>query len=189
MREPAGDDETGTAAARAEGYPAGSASTEIDDLRFELLRNALYNDDRQAHFEFANRFVIFCTIVLGAGAFTEIAGAMTERIAAFVVVVLNAFALVRDLGGKARDHGELRARYYRLLSELDAGDIADIRRQMTLAYADEPALFHAVNALAHNRAGRSLHGENFRRPVTVGWFSRVTRNYWRHEGTQFPDAV
>jgi hypothetical protein len=145
--------------------PTGSTpSKAIEDLRFDLLRSALYHDMRQSGLLRAHRILLFLTILLGSGAIAAFGAEfpLIGQAAGVAVAVLGTASLVWDYGGVSKDHALLRQRFYALLSGLETGaDVHTTKSEMTLIFADEPPVIYRVNQRAHNRAGESLFGDDF----------------------------
>lgn len=162
---------------------------ETDFLRFDLLRSAIYHDEREQTMSFRNRASAFLTIILGSSVIAAMAESFPQAATVFaaLTVVNGAAVLVFDYAGSARDHRDLKRRFYEMLSEIEEEDrnLRDIRRRMTLAYADEPPIMHALNAVAHNRAGETLFADDFDR-VSIGWFARTLRNWIAFRAQSFP---
>lgn len=146
---------------------AGGASTEIGRLRFELLSSALYHDIEQVLWMRLHQFMLFIVVLLGSSAIAAFGASypFLGQIAGVLVAIISAAQLVWDFGGRARDHKELRRRYYNLLAETEEStcDMGSIRSRMTAIYADEPPIRQRANKLAHNQAGESLFGDDFDR--------------------------
>lgn len=163
------DAATETASAPAStGYArpaAGSAATEIGQLRFDLLRSALYHDAEWIRWQRIHRLFQFIVVLLGSGAIAAFGAAwpIVGQIAGALVATVSAAQLVWDFSGRARDHQDLKRRYYALLSEAEVPgvDLAGMRGRMTAIYADEPPLRDKSNRRAHNQAGESLFGDDF----------------------------
>jgi hypothetical protein len=103
--------------------------------------------------------------------------------AALATVLINAGTLVYDFAGGARDHRDLKRRFYELLAEVEGPepDTRAIHRRMILAFAEEPPTHRALNALAHNQAGDLIWGPGKFSRVRVSLLARVTRHVltWR----------
>lgn len=153
--------------AGAEGVSAGGQATKaIEDLRFDLLRSALYHDIRQTALLRLHKILTFVNIMLGSGAIAAFGAQfpLIGQFAGLAVATVGAAQLVFDFNGSARDHADLRRRYYSLLATAQRDtDPAAIAAEMTLIYADEPPLRDRVNRRAHNQAGESMFGDDFTR--------------------------
>ena len=183
----AGDAQGGDVAERT---AAGDRQAEVELLRFDLLRSALYHDDREQGLSRRNRWFAFATVVLGSSFAVTLLGEypVAGLIAAALTVLINAAALVFDYAGGARDHRELKRRYYELLADAEAAepDTAAIRRRMTLIYADEPPFHRALNAVAHNQAGDLIWGPGKYNRARIGLAHRLTRNLLTWRTSAFP---
>ncbi|MBI6628353.1 hypothetical protein [Pontibaca salina] len=168
-------DRHATAKADATGTPAGSISaggetaekaTEIELVRFDLLRCALYHDISQHWLGRIHRGLTFLMIVLGSGAIAGFGASypIVGQAAGALIAVIGAASLVWGFGESAVLHADLRRRYYGLLAELERGaDMADVKARMTTIYSDEPPVSNRINKRAHNQAGQSLFGDDFNR--------------------------
>lgn len=141
-------------------------TTQIGRLRFDLLQSALYHDVLQIKAERTHKCLLFLSVLLGSGAIVAFGAQIPilGQAAGLVIALVSAAQLVWNFGGLGRDHKELQRRYYILLSEAEdvACDVTDIRRRMTVIYADEPPINDKVRHLTHNQAGRSLFGKDFK---------------------------
>ena len=157
----------GSAKTGAEGLPAGrEATSPVEQLRFDLLRSALYHDQRQQALARWHKALMFLSILLGSSAIAAFGSQYPHvgQAAGLVVAIIGAAQLVFDFGGAARDHADLRRRFYALLSEAGPDcDVKVVTAQMTLAFADEPPIVPRVNRKAHNAAGTNMFGDDFTR--------------------------
>lgn len=133
---------------------------DADNIRFNVLRNALYHTARRRHYEALSRWLNLIVILLGAAAIATPLGGIgigSVWIGAAVALV-GALQLVFDFGRQARDHQGLQRDYYRLLAEIetttdpDTSLIARWRGDMIRITADEPPVLRAIDAKAYNDA-------------------------------------
>lgn len=131
-----------------------------DNIRFNVLRNALYHTARRRHFEQLSRWLNFAVVVLGtatAASFASIAAA-GGAVLGGASAVIGALQLTFDHAGRAREHQILQREYYRLLARIEAlaeptaENIAEWRSEMLLITADEPPTMRAIDAKAYNDA-------------------------------------
>lgn len=160
-------------------------------LEIRLLRNLRYHEDRQGHFDAWNRWANFAVLVLGSGAAVS-ALSTHPHFAAYggaFAAAAGAAQLVFDFGGKARTHLELRRSFARLYAKsVQAGaDVEALHAEMTGLYADEPELFHAVNAMAYNAAELS-YGRSRDDLLKVAPWRAALRHYLRFDPADFPDV-
>lgn len=175
----------------AEGHAAGDKASEGQDLRFEIMRCALYHDMRSDWYAGLNRFVMMLNVVSGSAAVAAFGGQhpLLGQIGGVLVAVFSGASLVWDLNGQARTHSDLKRQFYGVLGDLEAGQPAAVlQRKISALYADEPSQMRAVNAIAHNNAGRSVFGEDFK-AIGVSWMQRRTRHLVSWESGSFPDVV
>ncbi|MCB1472657.1 MAG: hypothetical protein KDJ68_07220 [Rhodobiaceae bacterium] len=141
----------------------------IGQLRFNLLRNALYHTARRRIFECWHRFATFVIILLGASATSSLFGewGFNAAYAGFAIALIGAAQIVFDFGGRARDHQMLQRDYYNLLAEIDAKpkasakDTARWYAAMVRIAGNEPPMLRAIEAKAHNDALDALGDEFF----------------------------
>lgn len=142
-------------------------TTEIERLRFDVLYSALYHDSQQLRWQRAHRILLFITILLGSSAIAAFGAQypLLGQTSGALVATISAAQLVWDFGSRARDHHDLKRRFYALLAETECEpcDIPEIRHRMTAIYADEPPINDKVRRAAHNQAGESLFGDDFER--------------------------
>ncbi len=131
-----------------------------ENIRFNVLRNALYHTARRRTLERWSRWFNFLVVVLGAAAVgdvMDIHGVPLHWIG-MAVAVIGALQLVFDFGRQARDHQALQRDYYALLAEIEATPEADTSRcaewssRMMRITADEPPVLRAIDAKAYNDA-------------------------------------
>ncbi|WP_298494553.1 hypothetical protein [uncultured Maritimibacter sp.] len=145
----------------AAGHPSAAPVTE---LRFDLLRSATYHDLCQRNLARLHRFLQFLTVLLGSAAIAAFGSQFPifGQAAGIAVAAIAAAQLVWDFGGLARTHGDLRRRFFTLLSEHEGGaPDADVMARLTMIYADEPPVIRRLNRRAHNHAGMTLYGDDF----------------------------
>jgi hypothetical protein len=155
-------------AAGTEGVSARrSPASAIETVRFDLLRSAIYHDMRQRFFSRVEKFALFLTVVLASGAIAAFGSQfpVIGQAAGVAVAVVSSAQLVWNYGGSARDHEELRRRFYHLLAQAEDGSLSagELTNKMTLVFADEPPLIGRTNRAAHNIAGKNMFGDDFER--------------------------
>ncbi|MCS0501414.1 hypothetical protein [Ancylobacter mangrovi] len=188
-----GTDGSGAAQPAAGGTPA---PLTVQDVRFDLLRNAHYHGDRLGFFERSHRLVMFITVLAGTAAvgsaFAE--SGVPTLIIGLVVAFFSTLDLVCDLSGAARLHEKIRQRCFDLMAELEecaAGDTAACQRisaSLVKIYGEEPHTMAAVEALAWNSALAAvtnpgeLDHDDLQTVTTWQW---LTRHIWRYAGHTF----
>lgn len=153
---------------RGAGAAAGGQAAEVicrADLRFDCLRSALYNAAREHWFDSLHRWMSFFVIVGGSGAAATVGREDSD--VAFALALFAAISagvsLAFDHAGRAREHGNLRRRFYELASELetepdDPARLTRFQARLYALYGEERPHLHAVNAIAWNEAADSLYG-------------------------------
>lgn len=169
--------------------------TPRDEVRFNVLRNALYHTARRLTFDRWNAWCNFFVILLGATAVSDLGEWMEwprlPIVTGFLTAMLGAIQLVFNFSGKARDHQSLQRDYYHLLADIEenpaptAGDIAMFNAHMTRIAGDEPPILRALDAKAYNDAlsGTGLGAENMR--IVIPWNHRLFGQVWAFEGYQY----
>jgi hypothetical protein len=145
--------------------PAADKTTAIGRLRFDLLYSALYHDRQETRWQRRHRAALFISVLLGSGAVAAFGAQFPVwgQIAGVAIATISAAQLVWDFGGRARDHRDLKGRFYALLAKAQTADcdIAGLRGEAVALYADEPPIHNADRRAAHNQAGESLFGDDF----------------------------
>lgn len=166
---------------------------DADNIRFNVLRNALYHTARRRHFEMLARWLNLIVILLGAAAIADTLrnfgiGPVWIGVA---VTVVGALQLVFDFGRQASDHQGLQRDYYRLLAEIEAKisptqeDIARWKGEMIRITADEPPVLRAIDAKAYNDAldATGVYPDDERLVIPFG--PRVAGGFLSFEGRSF----
>lgn len=131
-----------------------------DNIRFNVLRNALYHTARRRVLERTNRIFSFLVVVLGAAAVGDVMAIfhVQQYWVGMAVAVIGALQLVFDFGRQARDHQALQRDYYALLADIEAvptgegSQCAEWYSRMIRITADEPPILRAIDAKAYNDA-------------------------------------
>lgn len=174
-----GPDRTGCGQDSA-GHEAAKAEQVEDFTDFSLLRSAMYHDLREQQLTFYSRALNIMVFFLGSGAAINITANNDWGATAMALgtTAVGALQVVFDHGARAATHRDLRRRFFHLLAEVERNSLrkATIRARMVELYADEPPAIEAVNAIAHNRAGRSLYGDDDGfKPEPVSLLQRVVQ--------------
>lgn len=135
-------------------------SPDRENIRFNVLRNALYHTARRRSLERLNRIFNFLIVVLGTAA----ASSMVEGLqvptyfTGMAIAIVGALQLVYDFGRQARDHQTLQRDYYDLLADIEKGVDADVnccaewQSKMIKITANEPPILRAIDAKSYNDA-------------------------------------
>jgi len=154
------------AGGRDKGLPSDNRPAAKVDLQFQLLFAALYHDLCETYLMRVHRALTAANLMLGSGAAVAI-GAQYPGVAqamGLTIALIGTVQLVWDYGRTARDHAFLRQRFYELLADCRKGrDAIEIEACMTVLFGSEPPIVERMRKRAHDRAGRSLYGENFNR--------------------------
>ena len=173
MREETGPDEQARLAVRTPstgpGHEAAAAdhptAEGVTDPRFELLYNAIYHDLAAARCGRRHQWATLLVLILGSSGMA--AAAATFPPVAFVsgiaISVIAAATFVFDWAGEARRHLELKRRYHELRADLVDGRDGHVAERMEILLGDEPPADMGLAKIAHDRAGRSMYGEDFNR--------------------------
>jgi hypothetical protein len=166
---------------------------QVANLRFDLLRNAIYHTARSLFFDRCTRALNFLVIIFGTSAAAQLGqGRIDSKWLAFGAAIFGAVQLVGDFSGAARVHGYLQRRCYELLAELegivspDESQIASIRAKLTTVYGEEPPPMRALDAVAYNAACDSVGRDDER--VKINWWQSLFAQLYPFNGTKFIDA-
>ncbi|WP_132080751.1 hypothetical protein [Sinorhizobium americanum] len=166
-----------------------------DQIRFNVLRNALYHTSRRLTFDRWNRWFNFIVILLGATAMTDFLSTfgidVSQSAFGVAVAAVGAASLAFDFGGKARDHQSLQRDYYNLLAEIEENltpspqDLAIWQSKMIRIAGDEPPTLRALDAKAYNDAigATELYGPGER--IKIPWLHRFLGQIWAYEGYDY----
>jgi hypothetical protein len=136
--------------------------TPLQEVRFNALRSAYGHEDRESHYSFWHRVVMFFVTLAGTAAFASLVGeipSLNPKYIVLAVTVLGLIDLVLDLTGKAREHDRHRYRFLDLYADAQVAsekDASKLNLELHKIYAGEPILPQSVNVVADNRAMRSL---------------------------------
>jgi hypothetical protein len=162
------------------------------DLRFDILRNAIYHTSRSQFLDFLTRVINFFIILLGTAAAAQLGEAthrFDDRWLAGAAALVATIQLVGDFGVAGRTHSYLQRRCYELLAELEMlapleeANIATLRAKLTTLYGEEPPPMRALDAVAYNAACDSLGKEQDR--VKIGALQSFFRHIYPFYGTEF----
>lgn len=166
-----------------------------DNLRVNVLRNALYHTARRQYFERFNRLFTFGVVLLGASAMGDaLAGfGISQTMLGAGVALLGTLQLVYDFGGKARDHMQLQREYYHLLADIEEGPATADEEILNRYYArmlritaDEPPTLRAIDCKAYNDA---LAATEFYKPdqrIVIPLWHRLTGWLFTFDGYNYP---
>lgn len=164
-----------------------------DNIRFNVLRNALYHTARRLTFERWARWLNLVVVLLGAAAIGDLFGHFGySRIWSGVGVALaGSLQLVFDFSGTARDHQVLQRDYYHLLADIeaepepDARDLATFYSRMIRISGDERPTMKAVDARAYNDAidATEIYGREER--LVIPWWQSPLRNFLPFTGMEY----
>lgn len=166
-----------------------------DEVKFDLLRNALYHSSRKRWLQFVSRLLNFVVIIAGAGALSDILPASVlpavKAGCAAVTLLAGTLQLVWDFAGQAWTHDALQRRYWTLISEMEAlgadveSEVSHLRAEMTKIFADEPPLMRAADAVAYNDAVDAL---GFGRRLEISSLQAALKHVCAFERASFPYA-
>ena len=167
-----------------------------ENIRFNVLRNALYHTARRLTFERWNRIFNFLVVLLGAAAMGDVLAAVGVGFVwpAGAVAVVGAAQLVFDFGRMARDHQELQRSYYDLLADIEEHTDAD-QTQCAKWYArmiritgSEPPTLRAIDAKAYNDALDALGLHDGGERLIIPLWQRPLAGLVSFEGTSYRKA-
>lgn len=169
-------------------------STVAVDLKFDILRDAIYHAARCQFLDTVNRFVIFLSVIFGTSAATGIGGAshVAQGVLAALAALSSTFSLVGNFGVSARKHAFLQRRCYEMLAKVERLDLSagnamsvlvDVRTELTTLYGEEPPQMRALDAIAYNAACGSMGKSKGR--LKIRWWQSLLRHFFPFYGTDF----
>ncbi|MEP3114121.1 hypothetical protein [Nisaea sp.] len=186
----------GTAAERDNAASKANAiKVEADGLLSDCERSARYHAARCAFFDFWHRVLMVSVLFAGSGAALSAVLTLGSKDHILVgmglfVAAVGAIDVVVGLPMKARDHEILKRRFYALAKRIvphraTVVMIEEWRAEMVSIFEDEPATYHALNALCHNAICQSVGAPKgvYQR---VGWLARLLCNWVQYSPSTFP---
>jgi len=160
-----------------------------ENIRFNVLRNALYHTAQRLKFERRTRWLNFGVIVAGASAMGGVLGYLgwPQFLAGAFAALLGAIQLVFDPAGSAREHRTLQRDYYNLLADIEevteptADQCAAWYSRMVRIAGDEPPVMRAVDAKAYNDAIGAMEMDQQER-LHIPLLHRLLQNWVSFEG-------
>jgi len=172
-------------------------SKQIDGLKFNLSRNAMYNAAREGWYASLHKLVMFTSAFSGTGAAVTVLGEWNSVISVFFGLFV-AFAttsdLVFNLSGNARLHNGLRQRYFSLLAELESSEIdqellKSINDRLYRIYGEEPPTMRALDAMMWNQARLSLYEDvNDADLISLKWNEKFFCQLWAFHHQRFHEG-
>lgn len=164
-----------------------------DNIRFNVLRNALYHTARRLTYERWSRWLNFVVVILGAAAM----GSLMEQFgfssiwAGAGIAMAGSLQLVFDFSGAARDHQALQRDYYGLLADIEAAvdpderQLAEFFSRMIRLAGDERPIMKAVDAKAYNDAidATGIYPQEER--LVIPFFHWLTANWLSYSGREY----
>lgn len=163
-----------------------------ENIRFNVLRNALYHTARRRSLQRWNRIFNFVVLILGASAVGDVlAGFGVEQaLVGLAVAVISALQLVFDFGAQAAEHQRLQRDYYALLADIEAAvedsetKRAEWNSRMIRITGDEPPVLRAIDAKAYNDAADALEFDRGQRLI-IPFHQLLLGGLFAFEGHQF----
>lgn len=164
-------------------------ASDPENIRFNVLRNALYHTARRLRFERLGRWSNLAVILLGAAAMGDVLGfaGVPQVFVGAAVAAIGAAQLVFDFSGSARDHRQLQRDYYNLLA--DIAEVSDPTEEQCAAWysrmvriaGEEPPVMRAIDAKAYNDALGAMEWPEDQR-LHVPILHRLLKNHLSFEG-------
>ena len=165
--------------------------TNYEQVRFNVVRNAMYHEARQLWLERINRIFSLLVILLGTGAVISVVkNWLAPEYLGAAVAFIGALQLVFDFSRRAAEHAHLKRAYFDLLAEITEQTNADEERcakwwaDMVRITAQEPPVLKALDALAYNDAADALELPEEER-LHVPWYAKLLAHVWRFNGMRF----
>ena len=165
-------------------------------LLHDCDRSARYHAVRRAFLDRWHRTLMVVVLLSGSAALAILndalgVGGIVEMTATMAVpTLIGAFSAVWNLPRRARDHEFLAKRFYGIAKMIDveAADRERVREwnaELLDTYAEEPEVYHALNAECYNAATKARVLEP-KRLMRVGWHHHILRNWVRFSESRFP---
>ncbi len=158
-------------------------------------RSVRYHAARRAFFDIWHHWMMVGVLVSGSAAVASLSGifGLDEVWTALLMLgptSVGAVQLVWGLTHKARDHEILARRWLDLakrirVEEANPESIREWRSEMMGIHADEPPVYHAVNAECHNATVQAVGAGSEHAQRISGW-RRALRHWLRFSTTDFP---
>ncbi len=115
---------------------------------------------------------------------------MLTAIIMLVPTLVGAITVVWKPTNRARDHEMLSRKYYGIAKEIDVENvdqekIKKWRKKMLGIYEDEPAVYHALNAVCYNAVTQALGYDKDKFQQVARWRYHL-RNWFRFSAKDFP---
>lgn len=166
---------------------------DLDRIRFNVLRNAIYHASRWRFLDSSNKTFSALVVLAGASAVGDLGSAIggpDARWFAAIATFFGTIQLVFDLSSKARTHEFLQKRFFELAAEIEeAGEKAveemtKWEAALRRLYAEEPPPMRALNEVAYNAAMISF-GRSSKDLVVIPWWVNLFKQFWAFNGTTF----
>lgn len=164
-----------------------------ENIRFNVLRNALYHTSRRRSFERWNRFFNFLVVVLGAAGVGNLLGrfGIGQAEIGVAVALVGAAQLVFDFAGASRTHQALQRDYYNLLGDIEE-ELEPTAEQLAIWYGkmvriagDEPPVLRALDAKAYNDAMGAMEYYPAGDRLHLPWYHRLLGRMLSYDGYNF----
>ena len=162
----------------------------IRDLKFTVLRNAIYHSSRRGFFDTINRLLSFAVVAGGTAAVANMGISLGAPLWIFptIAAVSGLAQLVFDFGGKTRTHEFLQRRFYELnadIAETPPTDKALAQWESTLSrlYAEEPPPMRALDAISYNAAASSM---GFKQRLVINRRQSFFKHLLPYNKAEFP---
>ena len=163
-----------------------SYEAEVDDLRFEAIRNGRYHLARRSWYEWLHRIMMFIVVMAGATAVTKLS--VSDTYLVLLATAAGILDLVFAFGEKAAQHARLQELSYEVLAAIE-GEADDLRSacrrgRVALArvYASEPKTMRAVDALAYNDTKEGLEKDAGGDLIPLRWHQKMLTHIVAFDG-------
>lgn len=164
-----------------------------DNIRFNVVRNALYHTSRRRTFEFFGRLFNFLIIILGAGSMAKLGAEFEINLvySGAAIALIGTLQLVFDFAGRGHEHRMLQREYTKLLADIERSTTDSHKacaawagRMIEIA-ADEPPVLRAIDAKAYNDAidATGIYEETER--VHVPWYHKLLSSVISFDGYEY----
>jgi hypothetical protein len=162
-------------------------------LKFVALRNAHYHMAREKWFVWWDRIITYLIILAGTGVVSSFLN--SSALLGFLIAALGGAQLVFDCAGGARIHNGLRKRYLEMAASIERQEACDdvFCRKIDALHAnimmDEPPVYRALEALAHNQITDALLGKDGEKDKSpTKWYHWILRHVYTFPDSGFTDS-
>lgn len=157
---------------------------DIEDLKFDLYRMALYFGMRARFFDVCEKSTSMLSLITGSAAYASFLGSNSYwvNIMAATTAGLASLSIVISFSRKCRDFEVLRSKTYSILNKIEGHpineiNIHEVKSDKLSLFAESPPIMAALDMIACQRTARSLAKSVDNMPVVPRWH-RIWAHVW-----------